>query len=316
ELNERANQVARVLREKGVEREAFVGIMVDRSIEAIVGVLGVLKAGAAYVPIDPTYPSERIQYMLEDSGAKYLLKQKRLYVPKGYAGEVIEIDDSTLYQGEAANLEQINEPNDLAYMIYTSGSTGKPKGVMLEHQGVSNFCLIAETYGIVPNSHVLQFASFSFDSSVGEIFPTLLTGATLYMARKELLLSGAEFVAWLKENKIASVVFPPSVLRALPYEDLPDLTTIITAGEACSADLVKVWGKGRKFINAYGPTEATVGSTVGLCTEDMEKPPIGKPNHNKKIYIVNRNHQLQPIGVPGELCIGGEGLARGYWNRA
>ncbi|MFH0070851.1 amino acid adenylation domain-containing protein, partial [Peribacillus sp. NPDC056705] len=315
ELNERANQFARVLREKGAGKGQFVAIMVDRSIEMVVSLLAVLKAGAAYLPIDPAYPADRIQYMLEDSEAGYLITHRQLKAPDGFVGQSIRADDASIFQGDASNLEQLTTADDLAYMIYTSGSTGKPKGVMLAHRGVSNFCLVAETYGIVPESHVLQFSSFSFDSSVGEIFPVLLTGATLYMARKELLLSGSEFVSWLREHKIASVVFPPSVLRALPYADLPDLTTVITAGEACSIDLVEKWGKGRTFLNAYGPTEATVGSTIGVCTPESERITIGRPISNKKIYIVNEANQLQPIGVPGELCIGGDGLAQGYWKR-
>ncbi|MGG3284410.1 amino acid adenylation domain-containing protein [Paenibacillus solani] len=315
ELNERANQFARVLQDKGAQKGQFVAIMVDRSIEMIVSVLAVLKAGAAYLPIDPAYPADRIQYMLEDSEASYLITHRQLEAPECYAGQCIRVDDASIFQGDASNLEQLNTADDLAYMIYTSGSTGKPKGVMLPHRGVSNFCLVAETYGILPESHVLQFSSFSFDSSVGEIFPVLLTGATLYMARKELLLSGVEFVSWLREHKIASVVFPPSVLRALPYAELPDLTTVITAGEACSIDLVEKWGEGRTFLNAYGPTEATIGSTIGVCTPELKRITIGKPISNKKIYIVNEANQLQPIGVPGELCIGGDGLAQGYWKR-
>ncbi|WP_440115893.1 amino acid adenylation domain-containing protein [Paenibacillus sp. QZ-Y1] len=315
ELNERANQFAHYLRSCGVGRETFVGILADRSVAMVIGVFGVLKAGGAYVPLDPSYPEERIAYMLEDSGSAYMLVQQGLKPPVAYRGRVIPLDEGEWKEEERSNPVQVNGAEDLAYMIYTSGSTGQPKGVMIEHRGVSNFCLIAPTYGIVPESHVLQFSSFSFDSSVGEIFPTLLNGATLYMARKELLLSGAGFTAWLKANQIASVVFPPSVLRALPYEELPDLTTIITAGEACSPDLVRMWGRGRTFLNAYGPTEATVGSTVGVCTEEMEKPPIGRPIANKKIYIVNGQGKLQPIRVPGELCIGGDGLARGYWGK-
>ncbi|PRS45971.1 non-ribosomal peptide synthetase, partial [Bacillus sp. LNXM10] len=314
ELNERANQLAYKLREKGVTREDFIGIMTERSVEMIVGILGVLKAGGAYLPLDPTYPSERIEYMLQDSGAKYVLTHENISVPETFSGEIVKIDDLALTENPRTNLEEINESTDLAYLIYTSGTTGKPKGVMVEHKSVSNFCLMGETFGISSGSRVLQFASFSFDAAVGEIFPTLLSGATLYLGKKELFLSGDKFTKWLKDQAITTAFFPPSVLRVTPYEELPDLKTIITMGEACTSDIVKVWGKERTLINGYGPTEATIGSTAGVCTPDMEKPTIGKVFPNKKVYILNQEDQVQPIGIPGELCIGGEGLARGYWN--
>ncbi|WP_275655005.1 non-ribosomal peptide synthetase [Bacillus safensis] len=314
ELNEKANQLAYKLREKGVKREDFIGIMTERSVEMIVGVLGVLKAGGAYLPLDPTYPNERIEYMLQDSGAKYVLTHGNISVPETFSGEIVKINDLALTENPKTNLKEINESTDLAYLIYTSGTTGKPKGVMVEHKSVTNFCLVGRTYGILAGSHVLQFSSFSFDAAVGEIFPTLLSGATLYIVSNELVLSGNEFTKWIEEKKIESIVFPPSMLRVLPHKDLPALKTIITAGEMCTPDLIKKWGGNRTFINAYGPTEATVGSTVATCSSDMEKPPIGRPLPNKKIYIVDKNYNLQPVGVPGELCIGGEGLARGYWN--
>ncbi|MGM0803081.1 MAG: AMP-binding protein, partial [Bacillota bacterium] len=137
-----------------------------------------------------------------------------------------------------------------------------------------------------------QFASFSFDVSVGEIFSTLLSGATLYLGKKELFLSGDKFTKWLKDQAITTAFFPPSVLKVTPYEELPNLTTIIAMGEACTSDIVKVWGKERTLINGYGPTEATIGSTAGVCTPDMEKPSIGTPNSNERIYIVDDNLNL------------------------
>ncbi|SFJ91368.1 non-ribosomal peptide synthetase [Thermoflavimicrobium dichotomicum] len=316
ELNARANRLARILREQGVQRENFVGILVDRSAEMIVAILGVLKSGGAYVPLDPEYPVERILYMLEDSGAQLLLKHKHIPTPEGYKGKVLILDELEREQVDDSNLEIVNEANDLAYLIYTSGSTGKPKGVMIEHRGVVNLRLMAETYNIRQGSRVLQLAPISFDASVGDIFHTLLSGASLYIVKKEKLLNGAEFIQWLREKEITSIPFiPPSVLKALPCEDLPHLNTISTSGEALPIDLVKHWGKGRTFLNAYGPTEAVVDATIGECTVEMDKALIGKPIANKKIYILNQHNQLQPVGVTGELCIGGEGLARGYLHR-
>ncbi|AZK48670.1 non-ribosomal peptide synthase/polyketide synthase [Paenibacillus lentus] len=315
ELNERANQVAHYLRKKGIARDQFVGIMADRSIQTVIALLGVLKAGGAYVPIDPEYPEERQQYILADSGVSLLLTRSTYAVPAEFTGGRVNLEAVIGGAEPVTDPDPVNDARDLAYMIYTSGSTGQPKGVMIEHQGVCNFTLVAEPYGIVPGGHVLQFASFSFDASVGEIFPTLLTGATLHMASKELLLSGAGFVAWLRERKIQSMLLPPSVLRALPLEPLPDLKVVITAGESCSPDLVKQWGSGRSFINAYGPTEATVGSTLGVCEPGTDRLTIGTPIANKQVLILSEDGHLQPVGVAGELCIAGVGLARGYWQR-
>ncbi|TCN17538.1 non-ribosomal peptide synthetase [Mesobacillus foraminis] len=313
ELNAKANQLAWLLRERGTVREELVGIMLDRSPEMIVGILGVLKAGGAYVPIDPSYPLERICYILEDSGVQCLLTQKGVKVPDSYTGETILIDHPQLNSRVCENLDPVNAAEDLAYVIYTSGSTGKPKGVLIEHRGVSNFQLMAESYGIREGSRVLQFASYSFDASVEEIFHTLLAGGTLFICSKDQLLSGIEFIQYLEENSISTLTVPPSYLRALPFHELPALETLITAGEPCSKDLAAKWGRNRRFINAYGPTESTVCAT--LSDEVEEKVCIGRPIANKKIYILNPSGQLQPVGIPGELCIAGEGLARGYLNQ-
>ncbi|WP_025715725.1 non-ribosomal peptide synthetase [Paenibacillus sp. 1-18] len=313
-LNQWVNSLARRLRyELGVKREQFVGIMMDKSIEMVVAVLAVLKAGGAYMPIDPAYPSERIQYMLKDSGAQLLLTHLDVQIPADYSGEALNVEFSE-YKADLSidNLPNINTAHDLAYMIYTSGSTGNPKGVMIEHQGLSNFLLAASTLGIHKDSRVLQFAPFSFDGSVAEIFLTLLSGATLYIEKKENIIS--DLVQMLREKKITAAILPPSMLRAVEYKNPPHLEALATVGEACSKELVETWGEGRDFINGYGPTEATIGSTLGVITKDTDKITIGKPIPNKKIYILNSNMQLQPIGVSGEIYIGGAGIARGYWN--
>ncbi|MEC0526119.1 amino acid adenylation domain-containing protein, partial [Bacillus subtilis] len=316
-LNERANQLARVLRQHEVGKEQVVGILLDRSIDMVVAALGVLKAGGAYLPIDSENPMERIVYMLEDSQVSVLLMHKHNQVPVGYKGQFVFVDDEDLYVGQdATSVENINTPQDIAYIIYTSGSTGNPKGVMIEHQSVNNLRLSAETFGIGLSSRVLQCASFSFDQSIGDMYYTILNGGTLYISSKELLLSGERFINWLHENQISSIPgISPSILKMLPYMELPHLKTISTGGEALSADLVRTWGVNRTFLNAYGPTEATVDSTIGVCRPDMDIAPIGKPIFNKKVYILNSQYQVQPVGVAGEMYIGGDGLARGYLNR-
>ncbi|QOS97403.1 amino acid adenylation domain-containing protein [Brevibacterium sp. JNUCC-42] len=316
ELNQRSNQLAWTLRIKGLKREELVGIMVQRSFEMIVGVLGILKAGGAYVPIDPEYPLERIQYVLEDSGTNWLLTTNQSEIPAIYQGQVLNLEDETAYHEKSTDLEIVNQAGDLAYIIYTSGSTGQPKGVMIDHCAVHNLHLSAGIYGIDQGSQVLQFASLSFDASVGDIFHSLLTGATVHLVKKEQLLSGHAFMEWLDEVGITTIPFiPPSVLKELPYAQLPKLKTISTGGEVLPADLVKIWGENRTFLNAYGPTETTVDATIGHCEDMLDKPSIGTPTVNKRVYILDQYGHIQPIGVPGELCVGGEGVARGYLHR-
>ncbi|AUS09098.1 hypothetical protein C1X05_09710 [Laceyella sacchari] len=311
EVNRRANQLARVLRAQGVTRDQIVGLMMKRSHACVIAMLAIMKAGGAYLPIDPEYPESRIQYLLEDSQAKWLLVNRGTEIPSNYRGHVIVADET--HAEDDSNLTPVNEPTDLVYMIYTSGSTGKPKGVMIEHRSLCNLGLLGPLREIEPHSRVMQFASISFDSSVAEIFPALFTGATLYFEDRDILLG--ELTQYLKRNRISTAALPPSVLRTVPYEALPDLKTVISAGEACTMDLVQTWGQGRTFINEYGPTEGTVCATLARLTPDMDKVTIGRPIKNQQVYIVNREHQLLPVGVVGELCIGGAGLARGYWRR-
>ncbi|TCW37424.1 gramicidin S synthase 2 [Laceyella sacchari] len=313
ELDIRSNQLARLLRGKGAERNQIIALMMPPSLEMIVGMLGVLKAGAAYLPVDPNYPQHRIEHMLSDSEAALLLTLGEPTVPEAYAGETIRVEEIPWTELDGNAVDNGNDSSDLAYMIYTSGSTGKPKGVMIEHRSVCNLQLVAHALGITEDSRVLQFASFSFDASVWEIFPSLLHGATVVMEEKEKLFY--DFAGWLRAQEITTMTLPPTVLKSLSPENLPALRTVVTAGEACPQDLIKVWSKDFTFINAYGPTETTVCATLAKLSPDMSKPPIGKPIANQKVYIVNEYNQLQPIGVPGELCVSGAGLARGYWNR-
>ena len=204
----------------------------------------------------------------------------------------------------------------LANVIYTSGSTGKPKGVMVEHEGLCNLAQAQiQTFGLTSDSRILQFASLSFDASIWEVVMAWGSGATLYLGTKESLLPGIPLIERLRDYSITHVTLPPSALAVMPIEELPALQTIIVAGEACSAELIKQWSVGRNFFNAYGPTEATVCATIAKCTLEDEKISIGRAIANTQVYILDENLQPVPIGVAGELHIGGLGLARGYLNR-
>ena len=209
------------------------------------------------------------------------------------------------------------EPEDLAYVIYTSGSTGRPKGVMIAHRGLCNLALAAsKALGITSQTRVVQLASFSFDASVWEIFTALVSGAALVLGTREELLPGPKLASFLRGRRVSVATIPPSLLRLLPAKDLPDLKTVVSAGEACSADLVESWAPGRRFINAYGPTETTVCATLGECTSGSgRRPDIGTPLGNMRVYILDAQLEPVPVGVVGELCVGGVGVALGYLNR-
>ena len=322
QLNEKANQLAHYLIQNyPIQPDTLIGICVERSSEMIIGVLGILKAGSAYVPIDPNYPRERIKFMLKDSGTSVLLTQSFLIeqlplTELKHPIRVICLDQENLSSEGTNNPKPQNTPNNLAYIIYTSGSTGRPKGVMIEHRGLTNLALAsAKIFQVKPESRFLQLASFSFDISVGEIAPTLATGACLYLAKKETLLPTQGLVDFLATHQISHIIIPPSVLAVLPQATLPDLQTIVVGGEACSSELVTKWAKDRSFFNGYGPTESTIGASIAVCEPNGKKPSIGQPLSNIRIYILDRHNQLLPPGIPGELCIAGVGLARGYLNR-
>jgi surfactin family lipopeptide synthetase A len=319
ELNDRANQLAHYLQTLGVKPEVMVGICVERSVEMIVGLLGILKAGGAYVPLDPAYPQDRIAYMLEDSQVSVLLTQQRLVADLPEHPQVICLDTdwAAIATQPATEVNSGVQANNLAYVIYTSGSTGKPKGVLVQHQGLVNLALAQiQVFDVHADSRVLQFASFSFDASISEVVMTLCIGASLHLAQREDLMPGVGLLKLLQTQGISHVTLSPSALAAMPKVEIPSLRTIIVAGEACPPDLANQWSSGRRFINGYGPTEATVCATTAICTDSNSPLPIGRPIANTQVYILDRNLQPVPIGIPGELHIGGAGLARGYLNRA
>jgi amino acid adenylation domain-containing protein len=316
ELNRRANRLARLLRDAGVGPEDIVGICMEGSIELVVAILGVLKAGGAYLPLDATYPRERLSFMVKDAGVDLILVDDRLRARvESLAPHAVVLggtDDPTRDHDDT-DLPSLSVPGNAAYVIYTSGSTGRPKGVVVPHPGVVNMLLnMARMLEIGPGSRVLHFNSFSFDISVFELFIPLITGGALYLERREAMTFGEPLIRVLRENAITTVTLSPPAWAHLPSTSFPDLRRAVSGGAACPASVVSRWAPGRAFFNAYGPTETTVASSAVRCFADGTKPTIGKPFSNMRYYVVDRHLELVPVGVPGELLIGGIGLARGY----
>ncbi|MBD2690475.1 non-ribosomal peptide synthetase [Anabaena catenula] len=327
ELNTRANQLAHYLQKLGVIPEVLVGICVERSLEMIIGLLGILKAGGAYVPIDPAYPQERLGYMLTDAQVSVLLTQKHLLetLPAHNAQTLYLDQDKNLFITQStANPISNTTSENLAYVIYTSGSTGKPKGAMNTHKGLCNRLLwMQDTYQLTASDRVLQKTPFSFDVSVWEFFWPLLTGASLVIAKPGGHQDSRYLVELIAQEKITTLHFVPSMLQVFLEEtDLEKCGTIkqvICSGEALSFDLQKRFFErlNAELHNLYGPTEAAIDVTYWACqlNSNQKIVPIGRPIANIQIYILDKHLQPVPIGVSGELHIGGVGLARGYWNK-
>ncbi|MDZ7319566.1 MAG: non-ribosomal peptide synthetase, partial [candidate division KSB1 bacterium] len=275
----------------------------------------------AFLPLDPVYPPERLAYMIEDSQIPVLLTQEMLLdnLPK-HGVKTIALDaewEQIANQYADTDLPITTNPANLAYVIYTSGSTGKPKGTMLAHRGLCNLAQAQQqAFDIALGTRILQFSSLSFDAAVWETVMALLNLGTLCLAPRNQLASGEGLVAIMKEQQINVVTLPPSVVAVMPDEKLPDLKVMITAGEKCTAEIVAKWGQGRKFFNAYGPTETTVCASMFQVGQHYRQgPPIGRPINNFQLYVLDTRWQPVPIGVAGELCVGGVGLARGYLGR-
>ncbi|NOZ56820.1 MAG: amino acid adenylation domain-containing protein [Calditrichaeota bacterium] len=322
ELNSRANQIARRLRDLGVGPEDLVGISLDRSADFVASILGVLKAGAAYVPLDPSYPKDRLRYMVTDSGAKTIVTRDAL------AGlfEDLEVDllrlDSDAQEIEKQSSENLGieiDPLSLAYVIYTSGSTGRPKGVLVQHAGLANLmATILRDFEVGPESRVLEFASFSFDASVAELFEGLLSGGTTFVVDRDTAMSAEALGAYIRENKLTVVTLPPTMLRVLSPDGLDSVRTVISAGESCSWDVVERWANGRRFLNGYGPTEGTVGCAWQVVAERVPgsaTAPVGRSINGVQVYLLDPAFRPVPVGAPGEVYIGGAGVARGYLGR-
>ena len=327
ELNERSEKLAHYLRKLGVGPETPVALCLGRSLDMFVGILGVMKAGGAYVPLDPAYPKERLEFMLRDSGAPVLLTQSHLrpLEPSSKTPHVIRLDSDwdTIARESTSSLLPTMQPENLAYLIYTSGSTGGPKGVEVNHRTLAQSTSARLDYYGGSAQTFLLLSSFAFDSSVATIFHALCTGATLVLPGPEFNWEARQIAELIAANRITSILCVPSLyaelLQAAEAGQLASLERVIVAGEACTRHLVELHYRTLPqalLFNEYGPTEATVWSTVYRCgsAEQLASTPIGRPIANTQTYVLDRNLQLLPTGVPGELYIAGEGVARGYWN--
>jgi amino acid adenylation domain-containing protein/thioester reductase-like protein len=314
ELDRRGDELAAHLRARGVGREVCVAVYAQPSLDTIVALLAILKAGGAYVPVDPNYPSDRIAYMLHDCGATVVLTDAALAPSLPLTGAHVIRIDIPLDGVPPAPKSVPATADNIAYVIYTSGTTGRPKGVLVPHRGVVNLVReAARLFGVSEESRVLQQASLSFDASVLEIFMALCSGATLILVERRVLLSPPVLACLLREQRVAALAATPSLLGLLPREPFPDLAVVSTGGEPCPAPLVNFWSQGRRLLNVYAPTEATVFSTSHLCAGPYDStPPMGHPIANAEIHVLDEMLELVPVGVVGEVYVGGAGVTRGY----
>lgn len=333
ELNQKANQVGHYLREKyQIQPDDIIALQLERSEWMIIAMLGVMKAGASYLPIAPDFPLERVRFMLEDSKAKALIRdistfdlpRPRLLNFKSLVNvndipilQIEKLSDTFEVSDTSHNPKSITTPKDLAYIIYTSGSTGQPKGTMLEHQGLVNMSLNqVERFDLTEKDHILQFANYIFDASVYEIQMTFFAGATLVLASKDTISNPETFSKLLAEQQVSVVVLPPIFLAGLEQKELPSLRLMVTAGEAPNQQDIEYYSQRLRYINAFGPTECSVCiSTYEVPKTPVFPVPVGQPVANMRLYILDKNQEVQPIGIAGELCASGPGLARGYLNQ-
>lgn len=331
ELEARANKLARHLKALGVGAESLVGICLPRSPAMVTAVLGVLKAGGAYVPLDPTYPEGRLAFMLSDSGVEVAITLAQFAPRLGTHCPLfcLDTDAGPLDSYAATNLNDSAEPGDAAYVIYTSGSTGEPKGTVIEHRSLSNFTQAAvDAYQITAADRVLQFASLNFDTSVEEIFPILVQGGTLVLRTEAMLSSAKHFLEACAQFGITVLDLPTAYWHQLTDElvtdnlSVPDsLRLVILGGEKALPERLARWrtrvGNHVKLVNTYGPTETTVVATISNLSDQIEdsEAPIGRPVANTFAYVLDRRQQRMPVGFPGELYLGGAGVARGYLHQ-
>ncbi|HLO85983.1 MAG TPA: amino acid adenylation domain-containing protein [Nostocaceae cyanobacterium] len=336
ELDCRVNQLAHHLQALGVEPETLVGLCVERSLEMIVGLLGILKAGGAYVPLDPAYPQARIAYILNDAQVSVLLTTENLIAGlPDHQTQIVCLDRDWSIISEQSADEPVSQvkTNNLAYVIYTSGSTGQPKGVMIEHRSLVNFSQTAHAqYEFSVNTRILQFASISFDTAAEEIYPCLTSGGTLVLRSDEMLSSVSAFMQKCTEWNLTVLDLPTAYWHQITLElananlKLPEsLQVVIIGGESALPEAVQVWqkyvGTTLRLVNTYGPTEATIVTTLSELSTSISgniakyNGSIGYPLSNVQVYLLDQYLQPVPIGVPGELYIGGSGLARGYLHR-
>ncbi|HEY9417978.1 MAG TPA: amino acid adenylation domain-containing protein, partial [Pseudonocardia sp.] len=324
ELNARANRLAHLLLSRGAGPERIVALLLPRSVDIVVAQLAVTKAGAAFLPIDPHYPTDRIEFMLTDAQPVLTLSHTDLAEGVAHPGALMALDTPEVL----AELDRMphTDPTDAnrtspltssnaAYVIYTSGSTGRPKAVVVSHAGLASFTAAeADHFQVRPGDRVLQFSSPSFDASILELCMSLPAGAALVVPPVGPLV-GEHLAEILAGRGITHALIPPVALTTISPADVPDFGTVIVGGDACSTALVDQWATGRRLINAYGPTESTVVSTWSRPLSVGQTPLIGRPIWNTRAYVLDRALRPVPVGVPGELYVAGTGLARGYLHR-
>ncbi|MBE8521983.1 amino acid adenylation domain-containing protein [Amycolatopsis sp. H6(2020)] len=316
ELDVRANRLAHILIGRGAGPEQVVALAVPRSIEMIVAELAVLKAGAAYLPLDQDYPAERIAFMVSDARPVCVVTTRDL--ADRFDGDVLLLDDVSW--DPATDPAAAIVPANAAYVIYTSGSTGRPKGVVVSHAGVAKLVATqSERFGVGPHSRVLQFASPSFDVAFWDLCLGLLSGGRLVIAPAERRVPGPELAEYAHAHGVDFMILPPALLAEFPEDcDLPRDSVLLAGTERVSPELVRRWAPGRRMFNAYGPTEATTNSTLGLCDPEIapgSAVPIGVPDPGTRAYVLDAHLAPVPVGVVGELYLAGSGLARGYLGR-
>lgn len=312
ELNARANRLAHAIRARGLGPGDVVAIALPRGPMQIAAWLGVLKSGAAYLPLDPSYPADRLRFMLEDSDARLIFCDTALSVR--CATPRLELDRGCP-DGPETNPVPFTDPNDLAYVIYTSGSTGRPKGVDVPHEGLANLTLDKiRRCEVTPEARIFGFFTFAFDASIPDMVMSLGAGARLVTADADDVLPGPRMAALMRDSGATHLTITPSALAHLPSDALPDLRMVLVGGEAPSSELIQRWSTGRLFINAYGPTECTVNASMVPCGNGHPDDPTLAAPANKQLHVLDDGLGLLPVGCPGELCIGGLGVARGYRN--
>lgn len=344
DLSQQANQLAHHLQNLGVKPDSVVGLCLDRSIEMLVGIMGILKAGGAYLPLDPTYPQDRLAFMVNDAKPVAIVSHSVTKIDLAdFDGHWVKLDTDweTIAAFDTTDLPPSAQLNNLAYVIYTSGSTGTPKGVMIEHRSLVNLALAAiDCYELSAQDRVLQFASISFDAAVEEIFPCLCTGATLILRNNDMLITASAFLAACDRWRLSVLDLPTAYWHQLVSELAttsitlpPSLRVVIVGGEAALPERVKQWQSWvqrqqqssqawhtPRLFNTYGPTEATVVATFYEVPSindllPMARVPIGRPLANVEAFVLDDRRNFLPVGVPGELFLGGVGLARGYLNQ-
>ncbi len=313
ELDESASRLADRLAALGVTTETVVGICAERGPWQVRAALAVLRSGGTYLPLDPTYPTDRLAYMADDSGMRVLITQAELVGTVPYAGPTVLLESEM--DGPSVP-HPVPDLDNAAYLFYTSGSTGRPKGVVVPHRGMVNLMHAQrDTFAPVPGDHVLQFASFNFDVSVHDIVLALANGARLCTAPTADLRPGPDLANTIRAHGVTVATLPPSALAVLEGEEFPTVRLLCAGGEAPTEENVTAFAPGRSFYNCYGPTEASVWTHLTRCEPGGGRPPIGLPMRNLRAYVLDHDHQPMPVGAIGELYVGGESLARGYLNR-